>query len=93
MRAKQETYCHISTAFVILYSMLVGLMKGLVTHALLIALPSYCDLADHCPHAINLNVFRASFEVPSQYNLRRPPCKAEYHGGEKTGACVLGVNK
>merc|ERR1719234_694939 len=63
MRAKQETYCHVSAAFVILYPMLVGLMKGLVTHALLIALYSYCDLADHCPHEINLNVFRASFDA------------------------------
>ena len=49
--------------YLIVFSLIVGLMKGPVTHALLIASSSYCDLADHCPHEINLNVFRASFDA------------------------------
>ena len=49
--------------YVIAFSLIVGLMKGPVTPAPLVVISLFCDLADHCPHAINLNVFRASFDA------------------------------
>ena len=57
-----RTLFSLSIEFVTVYSLLVGLMNDLVTHALMIVISLFCGLADNCTLAMNLSVFRAAFE-------------------------------
>ena len=50
------------------YSLIVGLMKGLVKQALLIVISVFCNLADHGLHTINL-MFSGRLWVWNAYNI------------------------